>query len=183
MDKYPEFEAKTKKVTDTLAHSFSTIRAGRANAAILDHVVVDYYGTPTPVGQIASISTPEPRILVIQPWDATALKAVEKAIQSSDLGINPTNDGKVIRLVFPQLTEERRRELTKQTHKYAEEAKVSVRNVRRDAIEAAKGQKKRSEITEDDLKDIERDLQVLTDKAIKSIDDLAADKEKELMEV
>ena len=183
MDSYPEFESRAKKIIDTLGKSYSTVRAGRASAAVLDRVVVDYYGTPTPVGQIASISTPEPRTLVIQPWDATALKSIEKAIQTSDLGINPTNDGKVVRLAFPQLTEERRRELTKQTHKYAEEAKVAVRNVRREVLEDYKGQKKRSEITEDDLKDVEKDLQKLTDNSIKEIDDLAKGKEKELMEV
>ncbi len=183
MDKYPEIEGKIAKTLEVLGHSYATIRAGRANAAVLDRVSVDYYGTPTPVGQIASVSTPEPRILVIQPWDASALKNIEKAIQASDLGINPTNDGKVIRLAFPQLTEERRRELGKQVHKYGEEAKVAVRNIRRDAIELYKKQQKKSEITEDDLRDIERDLQELTDKSIKDIDALTAKKEKELMEV
>ena len=180
---YPVFSEKSRKTLETLGHNFATIRAGRANAAVLDRIFVDYYGSQTPIGQIASISTPDPRTLVISPWDAGALKLVERAIQSSDLGINPTNDGKVVRLVFPQLTEERRRELTKQTHKYAEEAKVAVRNVRRDEMEGCKAQKKRSEITEDDLKDIEKDLQRLTDKAIRDIDELAAGKEKELMEV
>lgn len=183
MSAYTEFDTTVQKIIDTLARSFSTIRAGRANASILDRVAVDYYGTSTPVGQIASIAVPEPRTLVIQPWDASALKSIEKAIQASDLGINPTNDGKVIRLAFPQLTEERRKELTKQTHKYAEEAKVSVRNVRRDVLDGYKAQKKRSEITEDDLKDIEKDLQNLTDKAIQDIDTLTSNKEKELMEV
>ncbi|MDR1669988.1 MAG: ribosome recycling factor [Oscillospiraceae bacterium] len=183
MDKYPEIEGKIAKTLEVLSHSYATIRAGRANAAVLDRVSVDYYGTPTPVGQIASVSTPEPRILVIQPWDASALKNIEKAIQASDLGINPTNDGKVIRLAFPQLTEERRRELGKQVHKYGEEAKVAVRSIRRDAIELYKKQQKKSEITEDDLRDIERDLQEMTDKAIKDIDALTAKKEKELMEV
>ncbi|MCL1806467.1 MAG: ribosome recycling factor [Oscillospiraceae bacterium] len=183
MDSYPEIEGKIAKTLEVLGHSYATIRAGRANAAVLDRVMVDYYGTPTPVQQIASISAPEPRILVIQPWDATALKSIEKAIQSSDLGINPTNDGKVIRLAFPQLTEERRKELTKLVHKYGEEAKVAVRNVRRDAIEGFKKQQKKSEITEDDLRETEKDLQELTDKAVKDIDALAAKKEKELMEV
>ena len=183
MDRYPETEAKIEKTLEVLAHSYATIRAGRANAAVLDRVSVDYYGTPTPIAQIASVSVPEPRSLVIQPWDLSALKGIEKAIQASDLGINPTNDGKVIRLAFPQLTEERRRELAKTVGRYGEEAKVSVRNIRRDAIEEAKAQKKRSEITEDDLKDVEKDLQALTDKAIKEVDDLARGKEKELMEV
>ena len=183
MDSYPEIEGRIAKTLEVLGHSYATIRAGRASAAVLDRVSVDYYGTPTPVGQIASISTPEPRILVIQPWDASALKNIEKAIQASDLGIHPTNDGKVIRLAFPQLTEERRKELTKLVHKYGEEAKVAVRNIRRDAIDLYKKQQKKSEITEDDLRDVERDLQELTDKAIRDIDVLTAKKEKELMEV
>ena len=183
MSNYPEFDSKTGKIIERLNGSFTTIRAGRANATVLDRVLVDYYGTATPIAQIASISTPEPRILVISPWDASSLKLIEKAIQVSDIGINPTNDGKVIRLVFPQLSEERRKELVKQTHKYAEEAKIAVRNVRRDLLENYKAQKKKSEITEDDLKDIEKDLQDLTDKAIKSIDTLVSDKNKELMEV
>ncbi|MDR1735561.1 MAG: ribosome recycling factor [Oscillospiraceae bacterium] len=180
---YPHFEEKCKKTLEALAHNYATIRAGRANAAVLDRIFVDYYGAQTPIGQIASISTPDPRSLTISPWDQGALKMIEKAIQASDLGINPTNDGKVIRLVFPQLTEERRKDLIKQVHRFCEEAKVAVRNVRRDCIEEAKAQKKRSEITEDDLKDAERDLQTLTDKGIKDIDELTAKKEKELMEV
>jgi ribosome recycling factor len=183
MDKYPEIENKIAKTLEFLGQNYATLRAGRASAAILDRITVDYYGTATPIAQIASISTPEPRILVIQPWDATALKSVEKAIQASDLGINPTNDGKVIRLAFPQLTEERRKELTKLVYKYSEEAKVAVRNVRRDVIEVYKKQQKKSEITEDDLRNIERDIQELTDKAVKDIDALAGKKEKELMEV
>jgi ribosome recycling factor len=183
MDSYPVVEGKISKTLEVLGHSYATIRAGRASAAVLDRISVDYYGTPTPIQQIASISTPEPRILVIQPWDATALKSIEKAIQASDLGINPTNDGKSIRLAFPQLTEERRKDLTKLVHKYGEEAKVAVRNVRRDAVDMYKKQQKKSEITEDDLRIVERDLQELTDKAVKDIDALAAKKEKELMEV
>ncbi len=181
--KYPDLESKMQKTVDVLSHSLSTIRAGRANAAVLDRIYVDYYGTPTLISQIASVATPEPRSLVIQPWDSQALKLIEKAIQASDLGINPTNDGKVIRLAFPQLTEERRKELSKQTHKYAEEAKIAVRNLRRDEIERYKAMKKKSEITEDDLRDTEKELQELTDKICKDIDALAAKKEKELMEV
>ncbi|MCL2031044.1 MAG: ribosome recycling factor [Oscillospiraceae bacterium] len=180
---YPVFAAKSKKTLESLGHNFATIRAGRANAAVLDRIFVDYYGSQTPIGQIASISTPDPRTLVISPWDANALKPVEKAIQASDLGINPTNDGKFIRLAFPQLTEERRKDLSKQVHRYAEEAKVAIRNIRRDCIEDAKTQKKRGELTEDDLKNAEKDLQTLTDKAIKEIDELTGKKEKELMEV
>jgi ribosome recycling factor len=180
---YAEYTGRMEKTLDVLGKEFSTLRAGRANAAVLDRVTVEYYGAQTPVGQIASISAPEPRTLLIQPWDAGALKAIEKAIQASELGINPQNDGKVIRLVFPQLTEERRVELTRQVHKYAEEAKVAVRNIRREAVETYKAQKKRSEITEDDLKDAEKDFQELTDKYCKEIDLLVAKKEKELMEV
>jgi ribosome recycling factor len=183
MGKYPEIEGKISKTLEVLSYNYATIRAGRASAAVLDRISADYYGTPTPIGQMASISVPEPRTLVIQPYDVSALKTVEKAIQASDLGINPTNDGKVIRLAFPQLNEERRKELTKLVHKYGEEAKVSVRNVRRDAIEMYKKQQKASEITEDDLRIVEHDIQDLTDKAVKEIDELAAKKTKELMEV
>ncbi|MCL2084660.1 MAG: ribosome recycling factor [Oscillospiraceae bacterium] len=172
-----------KKTVEVLVYDFATLRAGRANAAVLDRVTVDYYGSPTPVQQIATVATPEPRVLTIQPWDQTALKLIEKAIQSSDLGINPQNDGKVLRLIFPQLTEERRRELVKQVHKYGETAKVSIRNIRRDAIEKHKDMKKKSEITEDDLRESEKDLQELTDKFCKDIDALAAKKEKELLEL
>ncbi len=180
---YTEYENKMKKTVEVLHTQFTSVRAGRANASVLDHVRVEYYGTPTPLNQIASISTPDPRSLVIQPWDATSLRAIEKAIQTSDLGINPTNDGRVIRLLFPQLTEERRKELVKQVSKYAEEAKVAIRNVRRDAMEVFKAQKKTSEITEDDLKDIEKDMQKLTDDYIREVDKVAEKKEKELYEI
>ena len=162
-DNYQDFTAKMKKTTEVLSAQFDSVRAGRANAAVLDQIRVDYFGAPTPINQIASIATPDPRSLAIQPWDASALRLIEKAILESDLGINPTNDGKVIRLAFPQLTEERRRDLIKQVKKYAEEAKVAIRNIRRDALEHFKDQKKKSEITEDDLKDIEKELQKLTD--------------------
>jgi ribosome recycling factor len=180
---YTEYENKMKKTVEVLHSEFTSVRAGRANASVLDHIRVEYYGSPTPIQQIASISTPDPRSLVIQPWDASSLKAVEKALQTSDLGINPTNDGRVIRLMFPQLTEERRKELVKQVAKYGEEAKVAIRNIRRDAMEIFKAQKKKSEITEDDLKDIEKDLQKLTDDYIKEIDKVSEKKEKELYEV
>ena len=180
---YTEYETKIRKTIDVMSHEFSTLRAGRANAAVLDRIQVDYYGAPTPIAQIATVAAPEPRILTIQPWDVSALKLIEKAIQTSDLGINPQNDGKIIRLAFPQLTEERRKELVKQVHKFGEEAKVSVRNIRRDAIEKFKAQKKKSEITEDDLRDIEKDMQKLTDDRCKEIDELARKKEKELMEL
>ena len=178
-----EFDTKMQKTIDVVMSDFAAVRAGRANAAVLDKLTVEYYGTETPIQQVASISTPDPRSLVIQPWDGTLLKAIEKAIQVSDLGINPQNDGKVIRLVFPQLTEERRKDLTKQVKKYGEAGKVAIRNIRRDAMDKFKAQKKKSEITEDDLKEYEEDLQKLTDKRCKEIDELTAKKEAELMAV
>ena len=178
-----QFERKMEKTLEVLASDFGAVRAGRANAQVLDRITVEYYGTPTPVGQVGTISSPDPRTLVIQPWDGSLLKKIEKAIQTSDLGINPQNDGRVIRLVFPQLTEERRRELTKQVKKYGEDAKVAVRNIRRDAMDYVKALKKKSEITEDDQKKAEKDLQDLTDKNIKKIDEACAVKEKELMEL
>ena len=182
-ENYQEITAKMKKTTEVLSTQFDSVRAGRANPAVLDKLRVEYYGTPTPINQIASVATPDPRSLAIQPWDASSLRMIEKAILESDLGINPTNDGKVIRLMFPQLTEERRKDLIKQVKKYAEEAKVAIRNIRRDAMEHFKELKKKSEITEDDLKDIEKDMQKLTDDYIKDIDNIAAKKEKELMAI
>ncbi len=182
-DEYKVFENKMKKSIDSVAADFAAVRAGRANAAVLDRIMVDYYGSPTPIQQIASIGSPDPRSLVITPWDATAVKAIEKAIQESDLGINPANDGKSLRLLFPQLTEERRRELTKQIGKYAEGGKVAIRNIRRDAMDKFKKLQKDSEITEDDLKQAEKDIQKLTDEMIKRVDELYSAKEKELMEV
>jgi ribosome recycling factor len=180
---YNEFTAKMEKTVEVMQTEFTTVRAGRANAAVLDQIKVDYYGTATPVHQIASVSAPDARTLMIQPWDASSLKLIERAIQASDLGINPQNDGRVIRLVFPQLTEDRRRELGKQVHKYGEEGKVAVRNIRRDAMEKFKALRKKSEITEDDLKDVEKDMQKITDEYIKKIDDLVSIKEKELYEI
>lgn len=180
---YQGITSKMKKTTEVLSQQFDSVRAGRANPAVLDKLRVEYYGTPTPINQIAAVATPDPRSLVIQPWDASSLKLIEKAILESDLGINPTNDGKMIRLGFPQLTEERRRDLIKQVKKYAEEAKVAIRNIRRDAMEDFKELKKKSEITEDDLKDSEKDMQKLTDDYIKEIDIIAAKKEKELMAI
>ena len=177
------YDAKMQKTIEVVMSDFAGGRAGRANAGVLDKITVEYYGTETPIHQVASISTPDPRTLVIQPWDGTLLKAVEKALLASDLGINPQNDGKVIRLIFPQLTEERRKELTKQVKKYGEGGKVAIRNIRRDAMEKFKAMKKKSEITEDDLKELEDDLQKLTDKRCKEIDDLTAKKEAELMAV
>ena len=180
---FSQFTDKMQKTTEVLNTQFDSVRAGRANAAVLDQLRVDYYGTPTPINQIASIATPDPRSLAITPYDSTALKNIEKAIQESDLGINPQNDGKVIRLLFPQLTEERRKELIKLVKKYAEEGKVAIRNIRRDAMEFYKGQKKKSEITEDDLKDVEKDMQKVTDDYIKQIDSIADKKEKELLAI
>ena len=175
-----EYKVRMQKSLDHLASEFATVRAGRANAAVLDQIQVEYYGSPTPIQQVASISSPDPRSLLIQPWDNTVLKAIEKAILKSDLGINPTNDGKCIRLLFPQLTEERRKELAKQVKKYGEECKVAIRNIRRDAIDTYKKQQKASEITEDDLKNLEKDMQKMTDEFIKKIDEMTAKKEKEL---
>ena len=183
MAKYPEIEEKMNKRVEGFNGELKTIRAGRANASVLDKVAIDYYGSMTPVAQVGSISSPEPRMLVIQPWDASVLKEIEKAILKSDIGIAPQNDGKVIRLSFPPLTEERRKELVKTVKKYSEEAKVQVRNVRRDDLEDYKAMKKKSEITEDDFKNAEKDIQTLTDKFIKEIDDITAAKEKEILEV
>ncbi|MBP3209930.1 MAG: ribosome recycling factor [Oscillospiraceae bacterium] len=183
MSEYQEFEKKMKKTCEALESQFATIRAGRANAAVLDQITVDYYGSPTPINQVASIATPDARSLLIQPWDASILKGIEKAILTSDLGIHPQNDGRMIRLVFPPLTEERRNELVKQTKKYGEEAKVAVRNIRRDAIEKFKKQQKASEITEDDYKNVEKDIQKLTDDFTKEIEKIMAAKEKELKEI
>ncbi len=183
MANYPEIEAKMEKRVDGYNGELKTIRAGRANASVLDKIAIDYYGTMTPIQQIGAISSPDPRQLLIQPWDATALKAIEKAINESELGITPQNDGKAIRLNFPPLTEERRKELVKLVKKYTEEAKVQIRNVRRDALDDYKKKKKDGEFTEDDLKNIEKDIQNLTDKYIKEIDNICADKEKEILEV
>lgn len=176
-------EAKMQKTLDVLAKELAAVRAGRANPAVLDKITVEYYGAPTPLNQVAAISTPDPRTLAVQPWDGSVLKAIEKAIQVSDLGINPQNDGKQIRLSFPPLTEERRKELIKGASKTGEEAKVALRNIRRDAMDKFKAQKKKSEITEDDLKIIEKDLQKLTDDYIKEVERIADEKEKELMEI
>ena len=180
---YKEYTDRMEKTCSVLVESFNAVRAGRANAAVLDRISIDYYGTETPIQQVASIATPDPRTLTIQPWDGSVLKAIEKAIQASDLGINPQNDGRMIRLVFPQLTEERRRDLAKQVKKYGEEAKVAIRNIRRDAMERFKKQQKASEITEDDFKNVEKDMQKETDNYIKKIDELCAKKEKELSEI
>ena len=184
----------TKEVVDTMLEKMNksvavykkeltSMRAGRANPQLLDRILVDYYGTPTPINQVANVSIPDPRIIQIAPWEQSMLKAIEKAIQVSDLGINPQNDGRVIRLVFPQLTEERRKELTKQVKKYGEDAKVAIRNVRRDAVDFVKKAQKKGELTEDDQKKAEKDIQDLTDKYIKKVDEMCGKKDKELMEI
>jgi ribosome recycling factor len=180
---YLEFTNKMEKTIEIMQNDFASVRAGRANAAVLDQIKLDYYGTPTPIQQISTITSPDPRTLVIQPYEAKILKDVEKAIQMSDLGINPQNDGRVLRLIFPQLTEERRKELGKLVKKYAEDSKVAIRNIRRDAMEKFKAQKKKSEITEDDLKAVEKDLQKVTDDYVAKIDDLTAKKDKELQSI
>ena len=181
-----DFNEYSKKMDKTLVHlaeEFDAVRAGRANPKVLDRITVEYYGTETPLNGVATISSPDARTLVIQPWDTSLLKEIQKAILSSELGINPQNDGKVIRLIFPQLTEERRKELTKQVKKYAEEAKVAMRNIRRDGMDYVKKLKKNSEITEDDQKKAEKDLQDMLDKFIKKVDEALAAKEKELMAI
>ena len=177
------YSEKMEKTIRVLENEFAAIRAGRANPAVLDKVTVDYYGVPTPIQAVAAISVAEARILVIQPWDKSTLNAIEKAIQASDIGINPTNDGSVIRVVFPPLTEERRKDICKQIRKQGEESKVAIRSIRRDANEKMKALKKSSEISEDEQKDLEDETQKLTDKFCKRIDEIAANKEKEIMEV
>ena len=178
---FKEYGRRMEKALEHLEEEFDAVRAGRANPKVLDHITVEYYGSETPLNGVATISTPDARTLVIQPWDTKLLKEIQKAIQTSDLGINPQNDGRVIRLVFPQLTEERRKDLAKQTRKYAEDAKVAMRNIRRDGMDYVKKLKKNSEITEDDQKKAEKDLQDLLDKNIKRVDAVQAAKEKELM--
>lgn len=176
-------EERMNRRLDHLRQEFSEIRAGRANPAVLDKVKVDYYGTPTPVNQLAAVSVTEARTLTIQPWDVSVLKQVEKAIQTSDIGINPQNDGKIIRLIFPPLTEDRRKEIVKDVQRIAEDTKIQIRNVRRDAIEKLKAMKKSGDLTEDDLKLGEKKTQDLTDKFIKNIDKIFADKQKEILEM
>ena len=176
-------EERMNRRVDHMCQEFAEIRAGRANPAVLDKVKVDYYGAPTPVNQRAAVSVTEARTLIVQPWDASVLRQIEKAIQKSDIGINPNNDGKVIRLIFPPLTEERRKGIVKDVQKIAEETKVQVRNVRRDTIEKLKAMKKAGELTEDDLKHGEKKTQELTDKFIKKVDSISADKQKEVMEL
>lgn len=180
---YTIIKEKMEKSISVFSEKLSEVRAGRANPAILNKIKIDYYGTPTPINQVAGISVPEARLIVIQPWDVSILKEIEKAIIASDIGINPNNDGKVIRLAFPELNEERRKELVKEIRKMAEEAKVAIRAIRRDGIDEFKGKQKDSEITEDELKQAENDIQKITDKNIEEIDKILANKEKEVLSV
>jgi len=180
---FTEFSRKMDRTLEHLGEDFDAVRAGRANAKVLDRISVEYYGSETPLNGVATISSPDARTLVITPWDTKLLKEIQKAIQMSDLGINPQNDGRVIRLIFPQLTEERRKELSKQVKKYAEDAKVAMRNIRRDAMDKFKAMKKAGELTEDDQKKAEKDLQDMLDKYIKKVDAALAAKDKELMSI
>ena len=180
---FKEFSRKMDRTLEHLGEDFDAVRAGRANAKVLDRITIEYYGSETPLNGVATISSPDARTLVITPWDTKLLKEIQKAIQISDLGINPQNDGRVIRLIFPQLTEERRKDLSKQVKKYAEDAKVAMRNIRRDGMDYVKKLKKNNEITEDDQKKAEKDLQDMLDKYIKKVDAALAAKDKELMSI
>lgn len=180
---YENIKEKMEKSINVYNEKLSEVRAGRANPAILNKVKIDYYGTPTPINQVAGVSVPEARLIVIQPWDLSVLKEIEKAILASDIGINPNNDGKVIRLAFPELTEERRKDLVKDIKKMAEEAKIAIRAIRRDGIEEAKAEQKEGNITEDELKQAENEIQKLTDKSVEEIDKILENKEKEVMSV
>ena len=182
MSDYPEFENKMKKTCEALTAQLATIRAGRANASVLDQIQVDYYGVPTPIQQLATVATPDPRSLMIQPWDASVLKGIERAILASDLGINPQNDGRMLRLVFPPLTEERRKDLVKDVRKKGETAKVAVRNIRRDANDYLKKLSKQ-DVSEDEIKDLEDEVQKETDRRVKDIDKAVEEKSKEIMTV
>lgn len=180
---YENIEEKMKKALAVLEDQLAGVRAGRANPKILDKVLVEYYGTPTPINQLANIMVPEARMITIQPWDASVLKEVEKAILKSDIGINPNNDGKIIRLIFPELTEDRRKELVKEIKKMAEESKIVLRNIRRDGIEEFKAKQKASEITEDDLRNAEEQIQKITDKYVGLVEKSVGEKEKEIMSI
>ncbi|MBQ7038498.1 MAG: ribosome recycling factor [Clostridia bacterium] len=180
---FAKAQEKMDKTINALLNEYGTIRAGRANPAVLDRIMVEYYGTPTPINQVAAISVPEPRTIMIAPWDKNSLRDIEKAILTSDLGLNPQNDGSTLRLNFPPLTEERRKELVKGVYKYAEDSKVAIRSIRRDSLEKLKDMKKKSEITEDDFKNAEKKMQDLTDKFCKEIDTISAKKDKEIMEI
>lgn len=180
---YTDLQEKMEKTINVYSEKLAEVRAGRANPAILNKIKIDYYGTPTPINQVAGVSVPEARLIVIQPWDISVLKEIEKAILASDIGINPNNDGKVIRLAFPELNEERRKELVKDIKKMAEESKVAIRSIRREGIEQAKAEQKEGNITEDELKQAENEIQKMTDKKVEEIDQILANKEKEIMSV
>lgn len=180
---YTDLQEKMEKTINVYSEKLAEVRAGRANPAILNKIKIDYYGTPTPINQVAGVSVPEARLIVIQPWDISVLKEIEKAILASDIGINPNNDGKVIRLAFPELNEERRKELVKDIKKMAEESKVAIRSIRRDGIEQAKAEQKEGNMTEDELKQAETEIQKMTDKKVEEIDQILANKEKEIMSV
>ena len=180
---YTSLKEKMEKTISVYNEKLTEVRAGRANPAILNKVKIDYYGTPTPINQVAGVSVPEARLIVIQPWDASVLKEIEKAILASDIGINPNNDGKVIRLAFPELNEERRKELAKDVRKMAEDAKVAVRSIRREGMDTAKQEQKDGEMTEDELKQAENEIQKITDKSIEEIDKILETKEKEIMSI
>lgn len=180
---YSEIKERMEKTIDAFQEKLSEIRAGRANPAILNKIMIDYYGTPTPINQVAGISVPEARLIVIQPWDVSILKEIEKEILKADIGINPNNDGKVIRLSFPELNEERRKEIVKDIRKIAEETKVAIRNIRRDGMDKAKAMQKNSDITEDELKVAEDEIQKMTDKSVEEIDKMLDTKEKEVMSI
>ncbi len=180
---FAKAQEKMDKTINALLNEYSTIRAGRANPSVLDRIMVEYYGTPTPINQVAAISVPEPRTILIAPWDKNSLRDIEKAILTSDLGLNPQNDGSTLRLNFPPLTEERRKELVKGVYKHAEDSKVAIRSIRRDSLEKLKDMKKKSEITEDDFKNAEKKMQDITDKFCKEIDTISAKKDKEIMEI
>ncbi len=182
-DVYAFYEERMKKTITNLTENFNSIRAGRANPHVLDRITVDYYGAPSQLNAVANIQVPEPRMITLTPWDPSMLREIEKAIQSSDLGINPSNDGKMIRLVFPILTEERRKELVKSVQKYGEEGKVAIRNIRREGIDKYRGIHKKKEITDDDLADFEEQMQKLTDRYVKEVDKCCEAKEKDLMEI
>ena len=182
-EKVKVYQEKMDKTLASLDNEYATIRAGRANPHVLDRITVDYYGTPTPINQVGNITVPEPRLLQIQPWDTSLLKEIEKAINKSDIGINPNSDGKVIRLVFPELTEERRASLAKEVKKKGEDAKVAIRNIRRDAMDTAKKLEKNGDITEDEKKDLEKEIQKITDKNIETVDKAVEAKSKEVMSI
>ena len=182
-DSFQPYEERMHKTINVLHENFNAIRAGRANPKVLDRITIEYYGAQTPINQVANIQVPEPRMITITPWDPTSLKAIERAIQASDLGINPNNDGKSLRLIFPALTEDRRKELVKGISKHAEEGKIAIRNIRREALDKYRGHLKKKELTEDSLVEFEDELQLLTDRFIAEIDKIAADKDKDLMEL